>query len=87
MVEAVTAYNHPPSEAFIYVLVQAIYLSEHQEPSLLCPNQMRSFVIIVDDVPKHQSVNCMLSHLIYTCIMDLRLLLKMDGVISYTNTH
>ena len=58
VVEAVTAYNHLAGEMFILVLAQALYLGNQQEPSLLCLNQMRSYGIVVDDVPKHLSVNC-----------------------------
>ena len=86
VVEAVTAYNHPTGETFILVLAQALYLGDKQEPSLLCPNQMRSNRIVVDDVPKHLSVNCALTHSIYILSMDLRIPLEMDGVISYINT-
>ena len=52
-VEAVTAYNHLTGEMFIFVLAQAIYLGNQQEPSLLCPNQMRLYGLVVDGVPKH----------------------------------
>ena len=86
VVEAITAYNHPTGETFILVLVQALYLGNLQEPSLLCLNQMRSYRIVVDDVPKHLSVNCASTHSIYILSMDLRIPLELDGVISYINT-
>ena len=73
VVEAVTAYDHPTGETFILVLAQALYLGEQQEPSLLCPNQMRSYGIVVNDVPKHLSVNCASTHSIYIPSMDLRI--------------
>ena len=53
VVEAITAYNHQTGKTFILVLAQVLYLGDRQEPSLLCPNQMRSYRIVVDDVPKH----------------------------------
>ena len=56
-VESVSAYNSPSSKTFISVLSQALYLGECQVPSLLCPDKMRSFGIVVDNVPKHLSVN------------------------------
>ena len=87
VVEAVTAYDHLAGETFILVLAQALYLGDRQEPSLLCPNQMRSYRIVVDDVPKHLSVNCALTHSIYIPSMDLQIPLELDGVISYINTR
>jgi hypothetical protein len=57
VVESVSAYNCPSSKTFILVLSQALYLGECQEPSLLYPDKMRSFGIVVDNVPKHLSVN------------------------------
>ena len=86
VVDAVTAYNHPAGETFILVLAQALYLGDQQEPSLLCPNQMRSYGIVVDDVPKHLSVSCASAHSIYIPSMDLQIPLELDGVISYINT-
>ena len=85
--EAGTAYNHLTGETFILVLAQALYLGDKQEPSLLCPNQMRSHGIVIDDVPKHLSVNCASTHSIYIPSMDLRIPLELDGVISYINTR
>ena len=86
VMEVVTAYNHPAGETFILVLAQALYLGDQQEPSLLCPNQMRSYRIVVDDVPKHLSVNCASTHSIYIPSMDLQIPLELDSVISYINT-
>ena len=87
VVEAGTAYNHLTGETFILVLAQALYLGNQQEPSLLCPNQMRSYGIVVDDVPKHLSVNCASKYSIYILSMDLQIPLELDGVISYINTR
>ena len=86
VVEAVTAYDHLTGETFILVLAQAFYLGDQQEPSLLCPNQMRSYRIVVDDVPRHLSGNCASTHSIYILSMDLQIPLELDGVISYINT-
>ena len=52
-VEAVIAYNHLTSEMSIFVLAQAIYLGNQQEPSFLCPYPMRLYGLVVDGVPKH----------------------------------
>jgi hypothetical protein len=87
VVEAVSVCNHPSGETIILVLVQVLYLGECQEPSLLCPVQMRPFGIVMDNVLNHLSVNCKFMHIIYILDLDLRLPLEMDGVISYINTH
>ena len=62
-------------------------MGDGQEPSLLCPNQMRLYRIVVDHVPNHLSVNCASTHSIYIPSMDLRIQLELDGVISYINTR
>ena len=41
----------------------------------------------MDDVPKHLSVNCTLTHSIYIPSMALRIPLELDGVISYIRTQ
>ena len=48
---------------------------------------MRSYGIVVDDVPKHLSVNCASTHSIYIPSMDLRIPLELDSVISYISTQ
>ena len=40
----------------------------------------------MDDVPKHLSVNCALTHSIYIPSMDLQIPLELDDVIYYINT-
>ena len=84
--EAVTAYNHPTGKMFILVLAQVLYLGNQQEPSLLCPNHMRSYGIVADDVPNHLSLNCTLMHSIYIPGMAFWKPLELEGVISYMNT-
>ena len=86
VVDAVTAYSHLAGETFILVLVQALYLGNQQEPSLLCPNQMRLYIKVVYNVPKHLSVNCASTHSIYILRMDLQIPLELDGIISYIYT-
>lgn len=52
IVKAATAYDAPNGEVYILILNQALYLGEHMEHSLLCPNQARSNGVIINDVPK-----------------------------------
>ena len=83
--EAVKAYNHPTGEMFILLMVQALYMGNQQEPHLLCPIQMRSYRIVVDEVLKQLSVNCASMHSIYIPSMDLQTPLDVEGIISYIN--
>lgn len=65
--------------------LQKFYLGEHQKTSLFFPNQMRTFGLDVDNVPKHLIVNNESMYSIYTPDLDLRVSLEMDGNISYIN--
>ena len=49
VVEAVVASINQMFNIML-VLKQALYLGDHQEPSLLQPNQLRSYVIVVNDI-------------------------------------
>ena len=47
-----TAYDHPyDHETYILVTEQSLYFGDKVENTLLCPNQMRSHGIEVDDAP------------------------------------
>jgi hypothetical protein len=50
-----TAFDDPVTgETFILDVFQALDMTgDLQDPSLLCPNQLRANGLIVDDVPKH----------------------------------
>ena len=85
--EEVTAYNHLTGETFILVLAQVLYLGDKHEPSLRCPNHMRSYGIVADDDPNHPSVNCASMHLIYIPSIAFWVPLELEGVISYMNTQ
>ncbi len=51
IVTAATAYDAPNGEIYILILHQSLYLGEHMQHSLLCPNQARSNGVIEDDIP------------------------------------
>ena len=54
IVKAITAYDCPTTGAtYILVLGQSLYLGDSVDCTLLCPNQLRSNGVIVDDVPMH----------------------------------
>ena len=48
---------------------------------------MRLYEIVVDDIPKHLSVNCASKHSIYILSMDLQIPLELEVVISHINTR
>ena len=48
---------------------------------------MRLSGIVVDDVPKHLSVNGASTHSVYIPSMDLRIPLELDSIVSYINTQ
>lgn len=85
IVKAGTAYDHTNGETVILVACQALYM-EKQFPSLLCPNQMRANGVVVEDTPGHLSKGTS-SHSIYFPEGDLRIPLRMDGVISFIPTR
>jgi hypothetical protein len=61
-------------------------MTKDQDPSLINPNQLRMNDILVDDIPVHLSKN-ELGHCIYVSELEIRLLLELDGVISYLPTR
>ena len=79
-----TAYDHPlTGETFILVFGQALYLGDQLEHTLICPNQARYNNVIVDDVPRHLCHEKRSTHSIYFPNEDIRLPLKLKGVISH----
>lgn len=83
IVKAATAYDASNGEVYILVMNQALYLGEHMEHSLLCPNQARSNGIIVNDVPKHLALTITdTTHSIVFPEDDVTLPLELQGVIS-----
>ena len=82
-----TAMKLPDSETIILVLNQALYLENRQKHSLLCPNQMQKHGIRVGDCPMHLCIGMKSTHGIIVKEEDLVILLNLEGVISYFNSH
>jgi hypothetical protein len=83
IVKAATAYDVPSGEVYILILNQVLYLGEHMEHSLLCPNQVRSNGIIVNDVPKHLAPTISdTTHSIVFPEDNISLPLELQGMIS-----
>jgi len=83
-----TAYDHPVSgETYVLVFGQALYMGDHMEHTLICPNQARTNGVIVDDIPKHLSHDNKSTHSIYFPSEDVRLPLYLKGIISYLPTR
>jgi hypothetical protein len=88
IVKAATAYDSPTGETLIIVLAQSLYLGDHIEYSLLCPNQLRHNGIVVDDIPRHLApVPELATHSIYVPEDDVRIPLTLRGVISLFHTR
>ena len=82
VVKTATAYDHPyDHETYILVTAQSLYFGDKLENTLLCPNQMRSHGIEVDDVPRHLSIDGKSSHFIYIPAENVRLPLLLHGCI------
>ena len=72
MAKTATAYDHPyDHETYILVTAQLLYFGDKLENTLLCPNQMWSHGIEVDDVPRHLSIDGKSSHSIYIPAEDV----------------
>ena len=89
IVTAATAYDDPADgTTYILILNQAIYMGDKISNTLLCPNQMRFYGIIMDDVPLHLAPASQPStHSIYCQEDNLRLPLELKGVISGLSTR
>ena len=73
------------SEVIVLVMHEALYFGDRLDHSLICPNQLRSYGIVVDDVPRQfdpQSV-----HSIVVPGEDVTIPLDMNGVVSYFASH
>jgi hypothetical protein len=73
---------------YLLIIGQAIYMGSNMNNTLLCPNQLRSNGLIVEDCPRHLSpMNKPSSHSI-TCVADdLNIPLSLQGVTSYFKTR
>ena len=80
---AAAAFDTPDGETLILVFGQGLWFGHDLEQSLLCPNQLRSFNKICDDIPK-QFTNGRSLHGINTNDHDdITMRFKMFGTISY----
>jgi hypothetical protein len=57
------------------------------EHTLICPNQLRHNGVVVDDVPRHLSHDGKSTHSLYFPDEQVRLPLRLKGVISYLETR
>jgi hypothetical protein len=80
-----TAWDNPSDGSTILLVInEALYFGDRMDHSLLCPNQLRDFGLIVNDVPKSYDPNSSHSIIIPG---QLELPLQMRGVISYLETR
>jgi hypothetical protein len=80
-----TAWDCPTDGGTILLVInEALYFGDRMDHSLLCPNQLRGFGLIVNDVPKSYDPNSTHSIILPG---QLKLPLQMRGVISYLETR
>lgn len=75
-----TAYDHANGDTYILDFNHCLDMTKQNTPSLLNPNQLRLFSIIVDDTPKHLSVDYFSTHSIQIPEHDLTLNLELDAI-------
>jgi hypothetical protein len=80
-----TAWVDPSSgETFVLILPQTLYFGTRMKHSLICPNQLRSFGVIVDDTPRQFDPSS--SHSITIPGHNVVIPLELSGVISHFST-
>jgi hypothetical protein len=88
IVKAAVAYDDPlTGETLILIIGQALYFGDKVQDILLNPNQLRANGAIVDDIPRHLSLNLCSSHSIYFPKGKIRIPLSLNGVILYFNVR
>jgi len=81
-----TAWVNPENgEVIVLVMNEALYFGDRLDHTLICPNQLRSFGIVVDDTPKQFDPKS--THSIEVPGDDLTIPLEMNGVVSYFSSH
>jgi len=85
IVTAATAVDDPETGiTTILIIGQAIFMGEKIKNTLLCPNQLRSFGLVVDDIPMHLAPpNKPSTHSISSPENNFAIPLSMKGVFSY----
>lgn len=88
VVKGGTALDTYDGKTVILVFNNGLSVPE-EDKSLLCVNQMRAHGVIVDDRPRQwpDENGCISTHSIYIPEADLRIPLRMHGVISYFDTR
>jgi hypothetical protein len=83
LIASVAAARDNPIDGspLILVINEALYFGERMSHSLLCPNQLQDFGLIVNDVPKIYDINSIILP------GQVELLLQMRGFISYLETR
>jgi hypothetical protein len=75
-----TSWTHPSNvESFLLLNYESLYFGDRIPSTLLCPNQMRNYGVVVEDTPRQY--NGLSKHSIKTDEAEIGL--DMDGVISY----
>jgi hypothetical protein len=89
IVTAATAIDDPRTgTTTILILGQALYMGDKVKNTLLCPNQMRAYGIIVDDVPLHLAPRDKPStHSIFSPKDEFTIPLIMKGIFSCFSTR
>jgi len=85
IVKGATAYTDSETgKTYILVINEALYLGDTMSTSYLNPNQLRHHGLVVNDVPKHLSINPDDdAHSIFIPAANLRIPLHLKGIISY----
>jgi hypothetical protein len=81
-----TAWVDPEtSEVIVIVMNEALFFGDRLDHTLICPNQLRSFGIIVNDTPKQFDSTS--THSIEVPSDNMTIPLEMNGVVSYFASH
>ena len=81
-----TAWVDPSSgETFVLIFPQTLFFGTRMKHSLICPNQLRSFGVIVDDTPRQFDPSS--SHSITIPGHNVVIPLQLSGVISHFSSH
>jgi hypothetical protein len=86
IVKAALAYDDPNTgETFVFIIKQALYFGDHFNHILLNHNQICSYGVTVDAIPKHLSLSS--SHAIIIKEENLTIPLSLNRIISYFNVR
>ena len=72
-------------EVIVLVMNEALFFGDRLDHTLICPNQLRSFGVVVDDTPKQFDPKS--SHAIELPGEALTIPLEMNGVVSFFSSH